>query len=437
VNVEIGDIVAGQYRLDELIGQGGMGAVYRATHVGLADRVAVKLVDLPAGTDRGPKSAFWKRFRREARVAFQLRHDNAVRVLDFGEDDGRPYLVMEFLEGRPLSDDLETGEPVEPLDRAVRIAKSLAGVLVEMHRQSLVHRDLKPANVILLETEEGERPVLVDFGLAYLMDSETLGRVTQGGEVVGTPHYLAPEQGRGEVTIGPAADIYAFGGLLFEMLTGRVPFDEGSPAELVSKHMFVPPPSVTDMRGNEYSRLPEQLVNLVDVMLTKEPAARPSAEEVHGDLGRLLRGERNRKRGRPARYLEKRADRAIESPEGGDVEEDRSGGECVVGVVGDIEDDWRMSLGAAGYACRRIEVDGCEQEDVDIVFVPEADAEVVERLESVGPVLAGCDPADFDNATDLLQTAAVDVVTRPVEASKLVDKLDRIWRKRSYRGEHE
>ncbi len=428
MSVEIGDIVAGQYRLEELLGKGGMGAVYLATHVGLAEKVAVKVVQLPPGSE-GSESIFWERFRREARVAFQLRHEHAVRVIDFGEDEGTPYLVMEFLDGRPLSSDLGSGKPLEPLDRATEIAVALADVLVEMHRQSLVHRDLKPDNVILIETESSERPVIVDFGLAYLMDSETLGRVTKGGEVAGTPHYIAPEQGRGASRIGPAADVYAFGCLLFEMLAGRVPFPEGSPAELVGKHMFVPAPALGEVRGAEHGPVPEELAELVAAMLEKEPADRPTSEEVYQRLGRIHHGEREWKRGRPKRYLQERSDRAVDG--------ERDGGESgeaqaiVVGIVGEIDDEWRMSLGAAGHRVETIEAGGsvAESGEVDVVFVPEADVEAVERVEALGPVLAGCDPADFERSTALLQTAAVDVLTRPIEASKLVEKVERVWRK--------
>lgn len=276
--------------------------------------------------------------------------------------------------------------------------------------------------------------MVVDFGLAYLADSETLGRVTQGGEVVGTPFYIAPEQGRGEAEIGPAADVYAFGCLLFEMVTGRVPFAEGSAAELVSKHMYVPPPGVEEVRGEERESLPGELVELVERMLEKEAADRPATAEVYDTLGRILHGEEEWKRGRPREFLEERSVRSVDGGGGSEVE--RPLRPLVVGIVGEIEEDWRMALGSAEMGCRQVPRDGTEDIEfgVDVVFVPDADPDVIGNVEELGPVLAGADPSDLEGATALLRTAAVDVVTQPVEAAELVEKVERVWRKQMRRG---
>lgn len=432
MSMETGDIVAGQYRLEDLLGRGGMGAVYRATHVGLAETVAVKVVQLPAGQPDAVEDTFMKRFEREARVAFQLRHPNAVRVLDYGEYEGAPYLVMEYLEGRPLADELADGRGVEPLERAVEIAGKIAEVLVVMHDQSLVHRDLKPENVMLIEEEQGGvRPVLVDFGLAYLADSETLGRVTQGGEVLGTPQYIAPEQGRGAPDIGPAADIYAFGCVLFEMLSGSVPFPEGSPSEMVGKHMYVPAPSVRERAGDGGSTIPERMEWLVEAMLEKEADDRPTAEQVRAELGAIQSGEGDRARGRPSKFLQDRADRAVDERGGGEGErgpELEVDEEVIVGIVGEVRDDWRVSLGSAGFECREVG-SVAEAAEVDVLFIRDADVESVERFEGAVAILAGCDTSDFEASTALLQTAAMDVVPQPVGPSELVKKAAGVWRK--------
>lgn len=436
---EIGDIVAGQYRLDSLLGEGGMGAVYRATHVGLAESVALKVVQLPPGQPSKVEELFMKRFEREARVAFKFRHPNAVSVLDFGEDDGAPYLVMEFLEGQPLEDELSDREPLEPLERLVRIARQLADALVAMHNQSLVHRDLKPANVVMIEGDDGaERPVIVDFGLAYLAESETLGRVTQPGEVLGTPMYISPEQGSGDAGIGPPSDVYSFGCVLFEMLTGRVPFTEGSPSEMVSKHLFVPPPSVLDFVDKRESWLYEPLAELVAAMIAKDAGDRPSAEDVREMLGQLEEGETEWPRGRPERFLRERSQRAVD--DGGSHGEARSIQERgTVGIVGTVEEDWYVSLGSAGIDCEAIEQPGGEMGDADaarfdVVFIPDADVDTIEEYEHLGAVLAGCDPSDFEASTALLQTSALDVVPQPLQPSELVSKVKRAIRKTRRRG---
>ena len=433
MSFELGEIVAGQYRLDDVLGRGGMGAVYRATHVGLAETVAVKLIQLPAGCSPELEGEFMKRFEREARVAFKLRHDNAVQVLDFGEDEGTPYLVMEHLDGQPLADLIQR-EPVEPRERTVRLGIELADVLVTMHGQSLVHRDLKPENVILIEREDGsERPVIVDFGLAYLADSETLGRMTQGGETVGTPAYISPEQGRGDPVIGPASDIYAFGCVLFEMATGDVPFPEGSPTEVVGKHMFVPPPSVEESMPEGASELPGGLAGLIEAMIRKEADERPTAEEVRERLEQILEGGGDWQRGRPQKFLKERSERAVDGggSEGGVGRGHAGDPRAVVGVVGEVADEWHVSLGSAGFGCYA--VDGSEGADlamiVDVVFIPDAGAKDVERYEEIGPVLVGVDPSDLEASTRLLQTAAVDVVPQPVDGSALVSKVERVWRK--------
>lgn len=474
MSFERGDIIQGQYRLDGLLGRGGMGAVYRATHVGLGETVALKVVQMPPGASLsgGQKSTFLKRFKREARVAFKLRHDNAVRVMDFGEADGTPYLVMEYLDGRPLDVELNGATPLRPVERIWELGRQLADVLVCMHRQSLVHRDLKPANVILLDglagdeaadTGSGERAVLVDFGLAYLADSETLGRVTQAGEAIGTPEYISPEQGRGDPTIGPPTDIYALGCMFFEMLTGRVPFDEGSPSEIVAKHMFVEPPSLADRLESVdemAGQVPEAAVTMVESMLAKTAADRPEAEEVRDLMERLLEGQSTRRRGRPERFLEPRATRSVTAPETPQAKADLGHAETrnvspssresvdgqnqphqpkrenprgpLLAIVGRCPEDWQLSLGSAGIRCVEIDEDtDIGADGPDAVFVPDATPERVDffAARSSGPVLAGCDPSDLGTSTALLGSHAADVVTQPVEPEKLAAKVQRAIRR--------
>jgi serine/threonine-protein kinase len=284
------------------------------------------------------------------------------------------------------------------------------------------------------EVEGGERPVLVDFGLAYLADSETLGRVTQGGEVLGTPYYMAPEQGRGAADIGPPADVYAFGCLLFEMVTGTVIFDGSSATEIVGKQVYSPAPAMSerlDPAGLEageremFGRMEE----LVGAMLAKEVDARPTAEEVRETCQAILGGEPEWPRGRPPKFLKERSERAA----GGAEERDGAraalpASSATVGVVGEVDEDWYVGLGSSDIGCRAI--GGPEGAGaVDIIFVVEADAEQVERYAEYGPVLVASDPADFEATRRMLQAGASDMVPRPVTSAKLVEKVERLWRK--------
>jgi serine/threonine-protein kinase len=204
----------GRYELLEELGQGGMGVVYKARQERPSRLVAVKLV--LGGAMAGPGAL--ARLRTEAEAAGRLRHEDVVRVIDYGEQDGRAYVVMEYVAGSNLAGRLRAG-PLPPREAAT-LVRRLALAVQAAHEQRIVHRDLKPANVLL--TEDGA-PKIADFGLAVLLDEAA--RQTQSGAVLGTPPYMAPEQARGEArAVGPATDVYGLGAILYECLTGRPPF---------------------------------------------------------------------------------------------------------------------------------------------------------------------------------------------------------------------
>jgi serine/threonine-protein kinase len=197
--------------VEAVLGCGGMGVVYKARQHALGRPVALKM--LLAGPFAGSQEL--GRFRRETAALACLRHANIVQVYDAGEVEGRPYFTMEFLEGGSLAQKL-SGTP-EPARQAAALMATLAGAVQVAHQGGIVHRDLKPANILL--TADGT-PKISDFGLAKRLEGET--RVTQTGDVVGTPSYMAPEQARGRTrVIGPAVDVYALGAILYELLTGR------------------------------------------------------------------------------------------------------------------------------------------------------------------------------------------------------------------------
>lgn len=235
----VGRILGGRYRVEAQIGQGGFGAVYRATHLELMRPVAIKTLHAThANTE-----AMLARFRREARVQATTRHRAIVQLLDFGrEPDGLFYMVQEFVDGQTLRTLLGSTGPL-PLDRAVHLSVEILDGLAAAHHRGVVHRDLKPANIMLVDGRHGEEVRILDFGLAKLRDAPDNGHdITRTGQVMGTPAFMAPEQiEQGEIT--PATDIYAVGVLLYLLVTGERPFT-GSMRSVLTAHLVRPIPSL-------------------------------------------------------------------------------------------------------------------------------------------------------------------------------------------------
>ena len=248
------EVIAGRYRLLEPLGRGAMSSVWLARDEELGRRVAVKM--LAQSADRA-------RFEREARAAAALSHPNICLLYDYGEADGRPYMVLEYLPNGSLEERLKDG--LLPDDETMRLATQIAAGLAHAHERGLVHRDLKPANV-LFDTED--RPKIADFGIARMGGSGTL---TEAGTVLGTASYISPEQASGQPA-GPASDVYSFGVILFRMLTGRLPFVSTNAMELVRMHRDDDAPSVADFRADA----PAGLESLCAASLAKEPADRPA-----------------------------------------------------------------------------------------------------------------------------------------------------------------
>jgi serine/threonine protein kinase len=276
------DILDGKYRLDDRLGEGAVGIVYRTTHLGLKKSFALKL--LKPGADLDPLSV--GRFHREAEALGRLRHPHIVEVTDFGIDSatGAPYLVMELLDGIPLSELCRQG-PL-PLDRAFPILDAIAAAVDAAHEQGILHRDLKPGNVLLCGSDEQNRVVKVlDFGLAEmsvlphplpeveredLASKETVNSLTATGALLGTPLYIAPELIR-HARASRSSDVYSFSVIAYEMLAGRPPF-QGSTAEVLTGHLKEDPP-VGALSNGVWSALRHSLA--------KDPALRPAtAHEV-------------------------------------------------------------------------------------------------------------------------------------------------------------
>ncbi len=233
----LGTTIAGSYEVLELIGEGAMGRVYRAHQPSLAKDIAIKVLHPHLTSDPKVK----RRFHREARAASRLSHPHSVQMIDFGSDDGRLYIAMELLEGPDLLEVIEEESPLAP----ARIALLLGQVLLaldEAHHSGIIHRDLKPENVVVTETRESEHVKVCDFGIAKIIEAEG-SAITVTGFVCGTPEYIAPEQARGDA-LDQRVDIYAVGCVLFQMLTGTVPFSANSALGTITKHLteeVVPP----------------------------------------------------------------------------------------------------------------------------------------------------------------------------------------------------
>jgi tRNA A-37 threonylcarbamoyl transferase component Bud32 len=274
----IGTLVAGRYRIEEVIGEGGMATVYRATQT-LTERVcAVKIMNATFAKEATVR----ERFRREAKSAQKLAHPNIIEIFDQGDtEDGTAYIAMEILKGKGLAEVISKGA-IE-LQRALLIMIQLARGIARAHDLGVIHRDLKPENIFLSEIEGGGDLVkLLDFGIAL---SKQDSRLTGTGEIFGTPQYMAPER----ITSGdpgPAADIYSLGILFYEILTGQLPFDAPDIATFFQMHLKQAPVPPTKLNA----RIPLPLEGLILRMLAKDPKDRPvDAHRVHGDLIELAR----------------------------------------------------------------------------------------------------------------------------------------------------
>ena len=259
----------GVYKLVRKLGEGGMGAVYLATDP-TGKSVAVKVLPRHLGTN----AEFVKRFRREADAATQLKHPNIIGATFAGEDLGYHYYVMEYCDGMPL-DKLLVAQKTLPIAQAIAISLEVARGLKYAHDLGIIHRDIKPSNIIL--ARDGEAKVL-DLGLSKNIGDSALSFKTVTGAVLGTPHYISPEQAQGEKSVDGRSDIYSLGATLYHLITGRTPFDGATALEILSKHVNTVLPNPQDLR----EEIPDPVVHVLERMMAKEPADR------YRDCGELI-----------------------------------------------------------------------------------------------------------------------------------------------------
>jgi eukaryotic-like serine/threonine-protein kinase len=309
----VGRTLDDKYLIEERLGAGGMGTVYRGRHLSMDRPVAIKVLHQRLVDDEAARV----RFQTEARAAVMLQHSNAVSVADFGQtSEGCVYIVMELLEGHTLREILNREAPLETA-RAISVMLQAADAVAAAHEAGIIHRDLKPANILV--TQSADQPAIVkvlDFGVAKLaadkLDDETT-TVVQQSSVIGTPRYMSPEQSNGS-GLTPAADVYSLGVILYEMLTGMAPFTAATRAEIAQKHANDPPHAPREI----VAAIPEDIERVVLHALEKQPGARPaSAREFRRELletAERLGLEHHALKSAPD--LETLRDAGVESPSG-------------------------------------------------------------------------------------------------------------------------
>jgi serine/threonine-protein kinase len=269
----IGQTIAGRYKIESLLGQGGMSTVYKATDPNLRRAVAVKLIHPHLAAD----ADFVRRFEEEAAAVAQLRHPHIIQVYDFDHDGDIYYMVLEYVPGETLQARLKTisaNNDRLPFAETVRVMAAVCGAVSYAHERGMIHRDIKPANIMLGQSDE---PVLMDFGVAKMLSAQ---QHTATGAIIGTPSYISPEQVRGERP-DSRADIYSLGVVLFEMVAGRCPFEADTTLRLMLMHVNEPVPDIRELAGD----VPEALVAVIEKALAKQPEER---YQTATEMGRAL-----------------------------------------------------------------------------------------------------------------------------------------------------
>ncbi|HYY56396.1 MAG TPA: serine/threonine-protein kinase, partial [Pyrinomonadaceae bacterium] len=282
----VGQTLADKYRVEEFLSHGGMGTVYRGTHILMDKTVAIKVLHPSLAAD----DKIVARFSREARAASRISHPHALNVTDFGESqNGVVFLVMEYLHGKTLKEVIHANGPM-PLPRVIEIIRQVCGALDAAHGEGVVHRDLKSDNIMLIDVGGGDWAKVLDFGIAKIKEpvGGTDPALTSPNLIIGTPQYMSPEQCSQAAELDARSDIYSLGVILYELLVGRVPFTGESPTAIMMKHLQEPAPSVLDERKD----VPAEVGRVVSRAMAKRPEDRfQSAGELSEALSLAAEGK--------------------------------------------------------------------------------------------------------------------------------------------------
>ena len=274
-----GSVILGKYRIVDKVGQGGMGSVYKAIHLAFDEMRALKVISQELMADE----LFVKRFKHEAVITRRLQHPNAVRVDDIDEaEDGRPFIVMEYIEGRSLKKLIQEDGPMPP-PRVCFIIKQVCRALEAAHRLGMIHRDIKPDNIALIDAPEGEVAKVLDFGIAKVKEARGADAnmtMTGAGVVIGTPQYMSPEQAMGKRgdDLDGRSDLYSLGMVMYQMLSGGVPFKAETTMEMLLAHLQKPPIPIRELRPD--LQIPEGIARVVMRTLEKDRDLRPASAKV-------------------------------------------------------------------------------------------------------------------------------------------------------------
>lgn len=261
----LGRIIKGRYQVIKKLGEGGMGTVYLAEQISMARKVALKVLHGNFASD----DEFIGRFRREARLAASLNHPYIITVHDFDQgDDGALFIAMEYIDGRSLTEVIRRDGPLD-ISRASKLGAQIAEGLEAAHRRGVIHRDIKPDNIMVVGDEDFEKVKLMDFGIARLRDTGSTSRLTRAGVIMGTPAYMAPEQAEG-AEVSEQTDLYALGIVLYEMLSGSVPFRASTPGAVLVKQIQERPLALRNLRRE----IPVAIESAVMQALEKDPNKR-------------------------------------------------------------------------------------------------------------------------------------------------------------------
>jgi eukaryotic-like serine/threonine-protein kinase len=282
----VGSIIDGRYKVETVLGEGGMGVVYRCVHTIIGKKLALKVLRADLARD----TEVTERFLNEAKAASAIGNPHIIDISDFGQfADGAAYFVMEFLTGRALNGVGDDGQRMS-MSRILNVARQLGEGLAAAHAAGIVHRDLKPDNIFLIERgAEKDFVKILDFGIAKVSTAE--GKLTRAGAVFGTPHYMSPEQAAG-TSVDARGDIYSVGIILYELVSGKVPFDADNFMGVLTQHMYKPPPVLRDSTPNP-ELLPDGLEAIVMKCLAKRPEQRyQSMREFVADIDKVVAGLR-------------------------------------------------------------------------------------------------------------------------------------------------